>query len=116
MKLTFRSKGAFKSKTFPVLNVGILDSKGGLTTIKKSQSLLYGESEMGKKNKLWQSRYSCSRCKSSVIYNETHHLVFCMCQAPKKAEIPQERLERDFFRISEIPFSFVPEETSEVKE
>lgn len=45
------------------------------------------------KNRLWKRKTPCTICKGEVIYNQTHHLMYCPCTAPIKSEIPQERLD-----------------------
>ena len=41
----------------------------------------------------------CDVCKGEVIYNQTHHWLYCPCTAPVKIEVSQAQLDDQFTSI-----------------
>ena len=53
------------------------------------------------KNKLWKRKTSCDVCKGEVVYNQTHHWVYCPCTAPVKMELSQDVLNDQWTSMKE---------------
>lgn len=56
------------------------------------------------KNKLYIRKENCIECGSSVIYNETHHWLYCNCTPPIKVEISKAELVELFTEIKKRTF------------
>lgn len=51
------------------------------------------------KNKLYRRKEKCDKCGGQVIYNETHHWLYCNCTPPVKVEVSEAELAELFIEV-----------------